>query len=287
MKDKVMSEKTAKALVVVSAIFLLLVGFGLYKLFEYQGINKDTTSRKIVNYDIKDYVETVPVVFNGYSNVYSKINVSRVTLKDLDNDVIKNFMDEEDKLIEYITTYYNEINNEVENYIPSNEVSSSIKMQINGAILSIYYELDFNLDKNIYSNNIKKYVITTNIDLATGRILSNNDLLKKYNYTRKYIVEKIFDEDLIIGNGQIVIDKNTNISLTKEDIERNKEEYINELITEFDNFINMYIDNKTLVIVYNKSELRNMFFDNDFDSELIVRYLKYKKGGVYGKIRCI
>ncbi len=274
MKDKVMSEKTAKALVVVSAIFLLLVGFGLYKLFEYQGINKDTTSRKIVNYDIKDYVETVPVVFNGYSNVYSKINVSRVTLKDLDNDVIKSFMDEEDKLIEYITTYYNEINNEVENYIPSNEVSSSIKMQINGAILSIYYELDFNLDKNIYSNNIKKYVITTNIDLATGRILSNNDLLKKYNYTRKYIVEKIFDEDLIIGNGQIVIDKNTNISLTKEDIERNKEEYINELITEFDNFINMYIDNKTLVIVYNKSELRNMFFDNEFDSELIVRYLK-------------
>lgn len=274
MKDKVMSKKAAKVLVVVSAIFLLLVGFGLYKLFEYQGINKDTTSRKIVNYDIKDYVETVPVVFNGYSNVYSKINVSRVTLKDLDNDVIKNFMDEEDKLIEYITTYYNEINNEVENYIPSNEVSSSIKMQINGAILSIYYELDFNLDKNIYSNNIKKYVITTNIDLATGRILSNNDLLKKYNYTRKYIVEKIFDEDLIIGNGQIVIDKNTNISLTKEDIERNKEEYINELITEFDNFINMYIDNKTLVIVYNKSELRNMFFDNNFDSELIVRYLK-------------
>lgn len=274
MKDKVMSEKTAKVLVVVSAIFLLLIGFGLYKLFEYQGINKDTTSRKIVNYDIKDYVETVPVVFNGYSNVYSKINVSRVTLKDLDNDVIKNFMDEEDKLIEYITTYYNEINNEVENYIPSNEVTSSIKMQINGAILSIYYELDFNLDKNIYSNNIKKYVITTNIDLATGRILSNNDLLKKYNYTRKYIVEKIFDEDLIIGNGQIVIDKNTNISLTKEDIERNKEEYINELITEFDNFINMYIDNKTLVIVYNKSELRNMFFDNEFDSELIVRYLK-------------
>ena len=274
MKDKVMSEKTAKALVVVSAIFLLLVGFGLYKLFEYQGINKDTTSRKIVNYDIKDYVETVPVVFNGYSNLYSKINVSRVNLKDLDNNVIKSFMDEEDKLIEYITTYYNEINNEVENYIPSNEVSSSIKMQINGAILSIYYELDFNLDKNIYSNNIKKYVITTNIDLATGRILSNNDLLKKYNYTRKYIVEKLFDEDLIIGNGQIVIDKNTNISLTKEDIERNKEEYINELITEFDNFINMYIDNKTLVIVYNKSELRNMFFDNDFDSELIVRYLK-------------
>ena len=274
MKDKVMSEKTAKVLVVVSAIFLLLVGFGLYKLFEYQGINKDTTSRKIVNYDIKDYVETVPVVFNGYSNVYSKINVSRVNLKDLDNNVIKSFMDEEEKLIEYITTYYNEINNEVENYIPSNEVTSSIKMQINGAILSIYYELDFNLDKNIYSNNIKKYVITTNVDLATGKILSNNDLLKKYNYTRKYIVEKIFDEDLIIGNGQIVIDKNTNISLTKEDIERNKEEYINELITEFDNFINMYIDNKTLVIVYNKSELRNMFFDNDFDSELIVRYLK-------------
>ena len=123
------------------------------KYLEYEGRLAKTNSE--LNYDIKDYVETVPVVFNGYSNVYSKINVSRVTLKDLDNNVIKSFMDEEDKLIEYITTYYNEINNEVENYIPSNEVSSSIKMQINGAILSIYYELDFNLDKNIYSNIIK------------------------------------------------------------------------------------------------------------------------------------
>ena len=265
-------------------IIILILGLFITSNKELDNINSDTniTINGVVK-DKKEKSKYTQYIIDGYLvNDYKRkynLKIGQIVevkgnLKDLDNDVIKSFMDEEDKLIEYITTYYNEINNEVENYIPSNEVTSSIKMQINGAILSIYYELDFNLDKNIYSNNIKKYVITTNIDLATGRILSNNDLLKKYNYTRKYIVEKIFDEDLIIGNGQIVIDKNTNISLTKEDIERNKEEYINELITEFDNFINMYIDNKTLVIVYNKSELRNMFFDNDFDSELIVRYLK-------------
>ena len=273
MKNNVMSEKTAKGLVVLSAVILLMVGFGLYKLFEYQGINKDTTSKRLVNYDIKDYVETEPVILTKYNNVFGSINVSRVKLKNLSNDVINYFYNKEDELICYIDSYYNEIIT-TSSYNNSNSVSSIIKMQINSNILSIYFELDFNLDSNIFDNNIKKYFVTTNVDLTTGNIVTNDNFLEKYNYTKKYIAEKIYEEDLLITSGQIVIDKNTNISLTKEDIERNKEEYINELITEFDNFINMYIDNKTLVIVYNKSELRNMFFDNDFDSEIITRYLK-------------
>ena len=255
-----MSEKTAKMLVIVSAIFLLLVGFGLYKLFEYQGIGKDNSSKRI-NYDIKDYVDTVPVVFNNYGNVYNSINVSRVNLKNLKEDSIKDFIYEEDELISYITSYYNEISN-TNNYTNDNTVSSTIKMQINNAILSIYYELDFDLD-----NNIMKYVITTNIDLATGKVLTNDDFLMKYNYTKKYIAEKLYEEDLLINEGQIVIDKNTNISLTKSDIERKKNEYI-------DRIISVYIENKSLTLVYNKRDLRNIFFDNNFDSEIIVRYLK-------------
>ena len=267
MKEKVMSEKTAKMLVIVSAIFLLLVGFGLYKLFEYQGIGKDNSSKRI-NYDIKDYVDTVPVVFNNYGNVYNSINVSRVNLKNLKEDSIKDFIYEEDELISYITSYYNEISN-TNNYTNDNTVSSTIKMQINNAILSIYYELDFDLD-----NNLMKYVITTNIDLATGKVLTNDDFLMKYNYTKKYIAEKLYEEDLLINEGQIVIDKNTNISLTKSDIERKKNEYIDRIISEFDNIIKVYIENKSLTLVYNKRDLRNIFFDNNFDSEIIVRYLK-------------
>ena len=142
-------------------------------------------------------------------------------------------------------------------------------MQINNAILSIYYELDFDLD-----NNIMNYVITTNIDLATGKVLTNDDFLMKYNYTKKYIAEKLYEEDLLINEGQIVIDKNTNISLTKSDIERKKNEYIDRIISEFDNIIKVYIENKSLTLVYNKRDLRNIFFDNNFDSEIIVRYLK-------------
>lgn len=268
MKDKVMSEKTAKALVVVSAIFLLLVGFGLYKLFEYQGINKDTTSRKIVNYDIKDYVETVPIIYNDYNDVYSKINVSKVKLKNLDDECISDFLNKEEELIGYITSYRNEILNS-DNYTNNNVVNSTIKMQINNAILSVYYELDFMLD-----DDTKKYVITTNIDLGTEKVLSNDDLLQKYNYTKKYIAEKIYDEDLIISSGQMVIDRNTNISLTKEDIERKKSDYIDRIILDFDNIINLYIENKSLTLVYNKSDLRGLFFNNEFDSEIITRYLK-------------
>lgn len=273
MKNNVMSEKTAKGLVVLSAVILLMVGFGLYKLFEYQGINKDTTSKKLVNYDIKDYVETEPVILTKYTNVFGSINVSRVKLKNLSNDVINDFYNKEDELICYIDSYYNEIIT-TSSYNNSNSVSSVIKMQINSNILSIYYELDFNLDSNIFDNNIKKYFVTTNVDLTTGNIVTNDNFLEKYNYTKKYIAEKIYEEDLLITSGQIVIDKNTNISLTKEDIERKKNDYVNRIISEFDNIIKVYIENKTLVLVYNKRDLRGIFFDNDFDSEIITRYLK-------------
>lgn len=272
MKEKTMSEKTAKTLVILSAIFLLLIGFGLYKLFEYQGITKDKSTKKI-NYEIKDYVETTPVVFNNYNDVYSKINVSKVNLKNIKEESTKKFTEEEEKLLSYITSYYNEISN-MNNYKNTNTVSSTIKMQINNAILSIYYELDFNLDSNIFDNETMKYVITTNIDLAADKVLTNDDFLKKYNYTKKYIAEKIYEEDLLINEGQIVIDKNTNISLTKSDIERKKSEYIERIISEFDNIIKVYIENKTLTLVYNKRDLRNIFFDNNFDSEIIIRYLK-------------
>ena len=104
--------------------------------------------------------------------------------------------------------------------------------------------------------------------------LSNNDLLGKYNYTKEYIAEKILDEDLLISNGQVVIDKNTNISLTKEDIERKKSDYVNRIISEFDNIIKVYIENNSLVLVYDKKELNDLFFDNDYNNELKVRYLK-------------
>ena len=258
MKNNVMSEKTAKGLVVLSAVILLMVGFGLYKLFEYQGINKDTTSKKLVNYDIKDYVETKPVILTKYNNVFGSINVSRVKLKNLSNDVINDFYNKEDELICYIDSYYNEIIT-TSSYNNSNSVSSVIKMQINS---------------NIFDNNIKKYFVTTNVDLTTGNIVTNDNFLEKYNYTKKYIAEKIYEEDLLITSGQIVIDKNTNISLTKEDIERKKNDYVNRIISEFDNIIKVYIENKTLVLVYNKRDLRGIFFDNDFDSEIITRYLK-------------
>lgn len=277
----VMSEKTSKLLVIFSAIFLLLCGLGLYKLFDYQGMGDSNTNKNVVNYDVKDYVDTVAVVFSDYSDVYDKINVSKVNLKNLSSESISDFILEEKELISYIGGYYDELLSNGTDY--ANTVNSTIKMQINNAILSIYYELDFDLDSDIFNNDKMHYVITTNIDLLTEKVLSNDDFLNKYNYTKRYIAEKIFEEDLLISSGQIVIDKNTNISLTREDIERKKSEYVDRIIMEFDNIIKVYIENKSLSLVYNKRDLRSLFFDNDFDSEIIVRYLKQRKEWCYLK----
>lgn len=267
-----MKDKSVKLLITFSALFLILVGVGLYKLFEYQGYS-DRKTNKIINYNINDYVETVPMIFNNYENIYKNINVSKVYLKNLDDKTINDFLKEEDKLIEYITGYYNDLKT-INNYVPINTVTSNIKTQINGTTLSIYYELDFTLDEAIFENNIKKYIITKNIDLGTDKELTTDDLLNKYNYTKDYISEKIFNEDVLIQENEMVIDKNTNISLTKMDIERKKEDYKEVIIKNFDNIIKVYIENKTLVLVYDKKELNDLFFDNNTEVNIKTRYLK-------------
>ena len=113
-----------------------------------------------------------------------------------------------------------------------------------------------------------------NIDLANEEVLNNDYLLKKYDYSKEYLSEKIFEEDVLISNNQVVIDRNTNITLTKSDIESQKKDYVDRIVREFDNIIEMYIENNSLVIVYDKKELNNIFFDNDYIPEIKIRYLK-------------
>ena len=267
-----MSNRTSKMLVVLSAVVLLLSGLGLYVMFDKQGYGK-LEDRKVVTYNVKDYIETKAMVFNGYNDVYGSINVSKVNIKNISNDDVKDFITKEEELISYIDAYYEEMAAD-DSYIPVNTVNSNIKAQINGSILSVFYELDFFLDQNIFENNIKKYVITLNIDLANEEVLNNDYLLKKYDYSKEYLSEKIFEEDVLISNNQVVIDRNTNITLTKSDIESQKKDYVDRIVREFDNIIEMYIENKSLVIVYDKKELNNIFFDNDYIPEIKIRYLK-------------
>ena len=267
-----MSDRKVRGLVILAAIILLLSGLILYIVFDRQGMGNNKTGN-YVNYNVNDYIEVTPVVFNEYSNVYSSVNVSRIDIKNIDEDITSDFIEKEEEFIGYIAGYYKEISNS-SGYVPVNTVSSTIKTQINGAVLSIFYKLDFNLDVNIFEDNIKSYIVTINIDLGTNKVLTGDDLLSKYNYSKEYIAEKLFIDDVLIEKGQVVVDKNTNISLTRSDIERKKEEYIERISLEFNNIIDMYIENGSLVLVYDKKELNNVFFDNKFDTDVKFKYLK-------------
>lgn len=262
-----MSEKTTKLLIVGSALFLIFIGIGLYFLFDYQGYgNKGQNG--LVNYNVKDYIETKPVVFSDYNDVYSSINVSKIVIKNLDSELTKDFEVREDELIGYIDKYYEEIK-KYDGYTSNNDVTTLIKTQVNSTVLSIFYQINF-----LFDNYSKSYVITLNIDLKTNKLLTNDDLLLKYNYKKEYIAEKLFNDDVLIGDSEVAVDKNTNISLTKSDIERKKSEYIDRIVSDFDNIIKVYIENNSFVLVYDKSELNDLFFENDYSSEIKVRYLK-------------
>lgn len=267
-----MSNKTEKWLVIITATILLLAGAIMYTIFDKKGYTT-STSNNYVNYNVNDYVEIYPITYDEYSNVYSDINVSKVNIKNIDNKITKDFIYREEEIIEYISRYYKEI--DVRNdYVPINTVYSTIKAQINGAVLSVFYEVDFTLDKNIFTDNIKSYIVTLNVDLGTNKILTKEDLLSKFNYSKNYIADKLFNEEVLIDKGQIVIDKDTNISLTQSDIERKKDSYVSRIISEFDNIIDMYIENNSLVLVYDSKELKNIFFDNKFETNIKFRYLK-------------
>lgn len=244
----------------------------MYIVFDKNGFEK-TKSNNYVNYDVNDYVEISPVVFSEYSNVYMDVNVSRINIKNIEEEKVKDFVEREEEIIEYITGYYKEIDAESD-YEPINTVYSINRTQINGAILSIFYEVDFNLDENIFDDNVKSYIVTLNVDLGTNKVLSKEDLLSKFNYSKDYIADKLFNEEVLIDKGQIVIDSDTNISLTQSDIERKKDFYVNRIISEFDNIIDMYIESNSLVLVYDSKELKNIFFDNKFDTNIKFRYLK-------------
>ena len=267
-----MSDKQAKYLVMGGALFLILMGIFLYKLFEYQGYKEVKEKNTYINYEVNDYVTVSSVSLEPYRFVFGTGDVDKVTFKNIDENLTRDFLREEEELISYIKRYYNEIDR-VE-HTDLNSVNSKIKTIVNDAILSIYYEIEFVFDENTYNDNIRNYIITYNIDLKTMKVLTTDDLLNKYNYTKDYISEKIYNDDLLINDDEIVIDKNTNISFTKKDIERKKIEYIDRIVTDFDNIIKMYIERGTLVLIYDSKEIKNIFFEGEFDNNIKVRYLK-------------
>lgn len=263
-----MSDKKAKLLIIVGALVLMLSGFGLYKLFDYQGYGQKSEN-KLVNYNVKDYVEVNPVVYNNYNDVYSSIDVTKVTIKGLDKDLTLPFENSQKELIGYIDKYYSDIK-KYNDYSSNNIAITSVETKINSTILSILYRLDFNFERV----GEKNYFITSNIDLKTNKLLTNDDLLTKYNYTRKYIAEKLFNDEILIGNSEVVVDKETNISLAKNDIERRKNAYIDGIVANFDNIIKLYIENGSLTLIYNTKDLKGLFYEGNFDTQIKLKYLK-------------
>ena len=267
-----MSDKKAKLLVIGGALFLILMGVFLYKVFEYQGYKEVKEKNAYISYEVNDYVTVSAVSLDDYSDVFGTSDVNKVTFKNINENLTKDFTKSEEELINYIKRYYTDIL-KIE-HTTNNTVNTRIKTTVNDTILSIYYEIEFIFDRNIYNDNIRNYIITYNIDLKTMKALTNDDLLNKYSYTKDYISEKIFNDDILIDEDEIVIDKNTNISFTKKDIERKKKEYTNRIVTDFDNIIKMYIERGTLVLIYDSKEVKNIFFEGEFDTNIKVRYLK-------------
>lgn len=267
-----MSDRKVRHLVVFVAFLLLMFGTILFYIFDKYGLSNQKINNYI-NYNINDYVEINSVTFDSYYDIYDNINVSKVFFKNIDKELTEEFTLRQNELIDYINRYYYQMVVD-DQYVPTSTVLCCIKTFINGPILSVFYKLDFNLDEAYFEDNNKSYILTLNIDLVTNKVLTNEELLSKYNYSKSYIGDKLFNEEIMINKNEVVVDKNTNISLTRYDIERKKEVYINRIVSEFNNIIEIYIEENSLVLVYNNKDLKNIFFDDIFDTNIKIKYLK-------------
>ena len=63
-----MSDKKARVLVLGAAIFLVVSGIFLYKLFDYQGYRDAKQKNAYINYDVNDYVTVTTVTFDNYED---------------------------------------------------------------------------------------------------------------------------------------------------------------------------------------------------------------------------
>jgi len=192
-------------------------------------------------YNADDYIVLEDVVFN------SKVSTKKVKLKNLDDNVTKDFYEQQDDVINSIHVSDSEVFN----------AEYKLKYFINGSILSIIYTIEETHEIGTCSTKMA----VTNIDLANNEIISENELLEKVGITYKSLVEEQYEKRLDSW-------KKTNeyngfetdyYDVTFADFRDNKDKYVNEGITKIPDIIYTYIQDGQVKYDYYSILLDSLF----------------------------
>lgn len=262
-----MKTTMEKIMIGLLVIFILLFVFVVIFVIANK---KDNTVVEVPNnnLDATNYVLMEEVDTTKYMDLYSSVNLKKISFKNLTNESTKEFTDKQDEIIKSLEDsisvnkeFVNEYNKEhnVTGYKSTSKLESIMLTNINNNILSVLYLIEDEVDYKKVNN----YIANLFVDTVSKNILSSEEVLSKYGLSKEGISRRVFD---------LVIEGKDN----KDELTKEADSYSSKIIDNFDKYIYLYFNSDGIYLKYNKSDISNYLFNSSLDS---VKYSTYKIKG--------
>ncbi len=262
-----MKTTMEKIMIGLLVIFILLFVFVVIFVIANK---KDNTVVEVPNnnLDATNYVLMEEVDTTKYMDLYSSVNLKKISFKNLTNESTKEFTDKQDEIIKSLEDsisvnkeFVNEYNKEhnVTGYKSTSKLESIILTNINNNILSVLYLIEDEVDYKKVNN----YIANLFVDTVSKNLLSSEEVLSKYGLSKEGISRRVFD---------LVIEGKDN----KDELTKEADSYSSKFIDNFDKYIYLYFNSDGIYLKYNKSDISNYLFNSSLDS---VKYSTYKIKG--------
>ena len=262
-----MKTTMEKIMIGLLVIFILLFVFVVIFVIANK---KDNTVVEVPNsnLDVTNYVLMEEVDTTKYMDLYSSVNLKKISFKNLTNESTSEFINKQDEIIKSLEEgisvnkeFVNEYNKEhnVTGYKSTSKLESIILTNINNNILSVLYLIEDEVDYKKVNN----YIANLFVDTVSKKLLSSEEVLSKYGLSKEGISRRVFD---------LVIEGKDN----KDELTKEADSYSSKIMDNFDKYIYLYFNSDGIYLKYNKSDISNYLFNSSLDS---VKYSTYKIKG--------
>ena len=262
-----MKTTMEKIMIGLLVIFILLFVFVVIFVIANK---KDNTVVEVPNnnLDVTNYVLMEEVDTTKYMDLYSSVNLKKISFKNLTNESTREFSNKQDEIIKSLEDsisvnkeFVNEYNKEhnVTGYKSTSKLESIILTNINNNILSVLYLIEDEVDYKKVNN----YIANLFVDTVSKNLLSSEEVLSKYGLSKEGISRRVFD---------LVIEGKDN----KDELTKEADSYSSKIMDNFDKYIYLYFNSDGIYLKYNKSDISNYLFNSSLDS---VKYSTYKIKG--------
>ena len=248
-----MKTTMEKIMIGLLVIFILLFVFVVIFVIANK---KDNTVVEVPNnnLDATNYVLMEEVDTTKYMDLYSSVNLKKISFKNLTNESTKEFTDKQDEIIKSLEDsisvnkeFVNEYNKEhnVTGYKSTSKLESIMLTNINNNILSVLYLIEDEVDYKKVNN----YIANLFVDTVSKNLLSSEEVLSKYGLSKEGISRRVFD---------LVIEGKDN----KDELTKEADSYSSKIIDNFDKYIYLYFNSDGIYLKYNKSDISNYLFNS-------------------------